>query len=67
VNLTAGTASTRPEIDAAHEAILDACKARDPHRAGEAMRRHVSTALDVLTAELAQRRDATAAGERGGA
>ena len=56
INVVGRAGSTRPEIDAAHLAILDACKARDARRAADAMGLHLATALDVIAAELAARR-----------
>jgi DNA-binding GntR family transcriptional regulator len=56
VAVTGGAGSMRPEIVAAHRAIFDACKARDAARAADAMRQHLSIAVDVITRELAARR-----------
>ena len=56
IKLTEASASPRREIDGAHRAILDACKARDAPRAAEAMQHHLRTALEVLSVAVATRR-----------
>ena len=55
VKLSGEAATTRPEIDSAHREIVEACKARDPQRAADAMRRHLVESLDVAVRELAGR------------